>query len=242
MHQFCTTLSNQPYRTYLPESIATNNIDSYNIFIFIQLSSHFQGIFMKPFLVLALCCSFISLASCTSTVSDPEPTPMYSLSGKIDNPNHIALPNDVRLVVAWFVVGGHSGYIYTYGDGVINQTNNTFTVKFSNKPPYEARPNSGSGIAFIALVNSTTPKNGIVSDLPPGIKLYGVVDSAAVIYIEDSTIFKPTKWISKFSNGYSFSTAVFPATGYDYFVPAAPSNITLRIDTTITEFSSVNWY
>jgi hypothetical protein len=197
---------------------------------------------MKTFLLFALCSSFISLASCTSTVSDPEPPPMYSLSGKIDNPNHIALPNDARLVVAWFVVGAHSGYIYTYGDGTINQTNNTFTVKFTNKPPYEARYETGIGIAYIALVNSVLPKNGLVIDYPLDVKIFGIVDSAAIIYIEDSTRSKPKSWISAFSNGYSFSTAVFPATGYDYFVPAAPSNITLRIDTTITEFSSVNWY
>ncbi|MBK9247578.1 MAG: hypothetical protein IPM69_05570 [Ignavibacteria bacterium] len=196
---------------------------------------------MKTSLLLALCGYLFSLSSCKST-SEPEPTAMYTLSGRIDNQNHIALPNDARLVVAWFVVDPHSGYVYTYGDGAINLTNNTFTVKFANKPPYEARPNSGIGLAYIALVSSAIPQNGIVSDLPPLMKFYGVVDSAAVIYIEDSTLSKPTSWISKFSNGYSFSTAVFSATGYDYFVPAAPSNITLRIDTTITEFSSVNWY
>lgn len=200
---------------------------------------------MKAILLIVICFTAVFTLSCHST-ADPDSTAnkAFTFTGKIDNPNNITIPDDARMVVAWFVVGGHSGYAYVYGNGTINRSDNTFTVSFDSKPPVHALyDGTEAGIAFVALVNQAFPQNEPMPNgtQPIGFKYYGRMESASITYITDTAKIHFPDSVQKFPNGYTYGKAVFPSTGHDYFIPGDKSTAILRIDTTIKSFTNVNW-
>ncbi|MBS1538017.1 MAG: hypothetical protein JST20_09750 [Bacteroidetes bacterium] len=166
-----------------------------------------------------------------------------TIYGKIDNSNNIKSPDDARLTAGWFIVGGHSGYVYVYGEGSINKSDNTFTINFEKNPPVNALYyKTEAGIAFVVLTDNSIKQNDILTDITKGLKFYGRMENSAIIYITDTAKIKFPDSLPPFHNGYNFGSAVFSTKSVDYFIPGDKSTAILRIDTTITEFTNVNWF
>ena len=208
---------------------------------------------IAPLLVTA-CLLFGLLSSCAD---DPvAPTTSFTVSGTLDNPAGISLPATVKLFAVWGISSGSPDYSYLYGEGSIDRTNNTFTLNFTANPQDTALNRRGTdpagtdyyrcGVAYVILVDdpSNTYHSGM--DAPDEMfteKFYGAVNNVAVIYRAGNAeaLRNYRSWLDLFNNGYSVGEGVEATSGFDTFTPIPSTNIKLRIDSVLRNFTFPNW-
>jgi hypothetical protein len=195
-------------------------------------------------LIMALACSSLpSILLPDQRAQNSQP--LYAISGTLNPAREITLPGNTRVLVMWMVLREDPGYIYFYGEGVLNFTNYAFEIDFDEPPPPEALNKFGGsllGIGFVVLTANQKWDSKIDADDFPTADILGISANHAVIYVDGSFQNVPDAgWVNNFKPGFNVGRGVDLPEGFDQFEPVSPNEIQIIIDD-FKNIKFLNWW
>ena len=210
---------------------------------------------MKNCFLLIAFISLCVIVSCNNASTDSTsgngnkfPTYKYSFTGNISNPKNITIPEDAYFVGVWIVSSGSPDYLYYYGDGYIDKSNNTFTFGFKDTLPPDAVNRSANdpgsfSVGYMLLVTSKNKVSGKElnreSASIDSAKIWGALNWAGIVYVGADSTVAWKDWTKAFKPGYTYAEGV--TNGGDYFVEANKNNMKVMIDTSRDAFDFPDW-
>lgn len=169
------------------------------------------------------------------------------ISGKIENPKDMEIPDDVRAVILWTIPEPPSFYLF--GEGEVYADADSFQIELTEKLPRQAwLPSKEGAIAIGTIFLTTNQEIGeemLRGNFDLASNMIGAADSCGVIFVEGSTEGMGIQWLGQFDSGYTVGTAIdledAVFTNMQGFAPMAPNDVTIRI-MNMDEFRFVNWF
>jgi hypothetical protein len=170
------------------------------------------------------------------------------ISGKIDHPEDMEIPDDARVVIFWTIPEPYSFYLF--GEGELYADADSFQIELVEKPPKQVwLPSKEDAAIAIGTIFLTTNQE-ISEELLRGNfdlagNMIGAADDYGLIFVEGSMEGVGIDWMEQFDSGYTIGKAVDLEdevfSNMQGFVPVEPNGVKIRI-MDMDEFRFVNWF
>lgn len=194
---------------------------------------------MRAGRTVALCAALLACADPSGPGSAAAPSPLFHVSGTIQNNTGSPIPENARLLLAWIVFAGPADFTYAFGEGQILPSGR-FDIDLL-EPPSTVFNAGAYGVGI--LVATTSPELTQGSDLNdfPIDDYIGATGEFAVVFVADPAAAATwSPWTADFEPGYGVGMGRRIPGAFDIFVPTSPDSVVLILDD-IDNIEFMNW-